>query len=230
MASKTSKLKTGNFDQNPIEAVRDIGQGVIDSLKRDLGPEEVTNTLWRQLLKPTAERTRKDASITVEQSTREDPRAARVSGDLEEGQEIDIFKKEQWARVEPGINYHDSFRKELAHFGEKARTKETKQLRTKVEEIQLELMKLSKSSQELKVVFKDISVQTLPEAPGKYHLNFFEWILATIRTARMQIEESASWLSVVSGKKNKKNYWTLAQKHGTSFSLSGERVVAQQVG
>ena len=229
MASKLKKTQAGNFDQNPIEAVRDISHGVIDSLKRDLGPEEVSSTLWRQLLSPTAEPKRKDPG-SIDQPAKENSRLIEMSGDLEEGREIDIFKKEQWTSVEPGINYHDSFRNEIIHFGERARTKETGQLRTKIEEIQLELVKLSESSQELKVAFKSASIQTLPEAPGKYHLNFFEWVLTTLRNARMQIEESASWLSVVSGKKNKKNYWTLAQKHGTSFSLSGERVVAQQVG
>jgi hypothetical protein len=70
----------------------------------------------------------------------------------------------------------------------------------------------------------------MPAKPGKYHLNFFEWMLVTIQNARMRIEDSAAWVGVVSGKKNKKDYWNLAKSHGTSFMLSGERVAATQVG
>jgi hypothetical protein len=216
MASKFKLPQVSNFDQNPIEAVRDIGSGVIDSLKKDLG-QEAASAAWRQLLKPT-------------EPLREGPQPHQMSGDLEEGQEIDIFKKDEWAMVEPAINYKDTYRKEIIHFEERATTHETGELKSKLEEIQFELIKLSKSSQELKISFKDVSVHALPENPGKYHLNFFEWALSTIRNARMRIEESASWLNVVSGKKNRKDYWSLSKKHGTSYSLSGERAVAQQVG
>ena len=225
MASKTGKLKIGNFDQNLIEAGRDIGSGVINSLKRDLG-QEAASAAWRQLLKPTAEPHRREDPKPAEQK----PAHQQMSGDLEEGLEVDIVKKDEWAMVEPAINYKDSYRNEIIHFEERARSSETGELKSKLEEIQIELVKLSKSSQELKISFRDITVASLPENPGKYHLNFFEWMLATIRNARMKIEESASWLSVVSGKKNRKDYWSLSQQHGTSYSLSGERAVAQQVG
>jgi hypothetical protein len=34
----------------------------------------------------------------------------------------------------------------------------------------------------------------------------------------------------MAGKKAKKGYWDSAKKHGTSFTLSSDRVVSQQVG
>ncbi len=215
MAAK-GKVKNLNFDQNPIEAIRDIGYGVVDSFKKDLG-QEAAATAWRQLLKPT-------------EAAKEGQKSTQNAVDMREGEEIDLFKKEEWARVEPGISYNDTYKSEILHFGERAKSRETGEIRAKMEEIQLELVQLSKSSQELKVAFKDVSVQTLPANPGKYHLNFFEWVLATIRSARVRIEESASWLGVASGKKSKKDYWSLSKKHGTSYMLSGERAVAQQVG
>ena len=113
---------------------------------------------------------------------------------------------------------------------EQRQKQENRELRTKIEEITIELKKLSKSSKELEVTIKDVNIDLLPEAPGKYHVNFFEWILLTIQIARVRVEESANWASTVTGKRAKKDYWSLSRKHGTSYQLSGERAVAQQVG
>lgn len=150
----------------------------------------------------------------------------RTSGDLSEGEEIIFPKKEKTVNIEPGIDYL----REIVHTETRINRKEQTQLEAKIQEIVIELKKLSQSSKELELEFKDITVATLPTTPGKYHLNFFEWMLITIQNARMRVEDSAAWVNVIAGKKGKKDYWSLAKAHGTSFSLSGERVVAQQTG
>jgi len=222
MANKTTKTQLRNFDKNFIEAGRDITHGVVDSVKKDLLQQGV-NTAWKRFLGDFSDMNSKDTQNGV----KEGPVA---SGDLREGEELDLVIKTEWAKVEPALNYMDSYRNDVLHFEERGTREENRELKAKIEEIKTELIKLSESSSELEVEFKDIAIQTLPQNPGKYHLNFFEWVLVTIRNARMRIEDSAAWVSVVSGKKNKKNYWNLAKQHGTSFSLSGERVVAQQTG
>jgi len=222
MANKTTKTQLRNFDKNFIEAGRDITNGVVDSVKKDLLQQGV-NTAWKRFLGDFSDMNSKDTQNGV----KEGPVA---SGDLREGEELDLVIKTEWAKVEPALNYMDSYRNDVLHFEERGTREENRELKAKIEEIKTELIKLSESSSELEVEFKDIAIQTLPQNPGKYHLNFFEWVLVTIRNARMRIEDSAAWVSVVSGKKNKKNYWNLAKQHGTSFSLSGERVVAQQTG
>lgn len=155
--------------------------------------------------------------------TKEGPVSA---GDLNEGVEIIFPKKEKTVNIEPGIDYL----REIVHAETRINRKEQTQLEAKIQEIVIELKKLSQSSKELELEFKDITVATLPTTPGKYHLNFFEWMLITIQNARMRVEDSAAWVNVIAGKKGKKDYWSLAKAHGTSFSLSGERVVAQQTG
>jgi hypothetical protein len=214
MTTKTSKKQLGNVDTNPIEQQISQGVSVIKQAIKDEAQAEI-NTLWRQLLRPTKEMTKED----IKQPVNEGP---VKTGDLSEGEEL-IFSKQE---IQPAIDYVN----EILHSQEKTTQKENQELRVKIEEITIELKKLSKSSKELELTFRDVDVETLPQAPGKYHLNFFEWILITIRNTRMRVEESASWIGVVSGKKAKKDYWALAKKHGTSYMLSGERVVAQQVG
>lgn len=210
MSTKTTKPQI-QFDKNPIEAIRDVSfdvaKGVGSSIKHDLVEQSISDA-WDQLL-----------------GIESKPQTQNASGDLQEGQEIVFIKKER-VEAAPAINYAS----EIIHAEKRTENRENGELETKIEEIMIEIKKLSNSSQELQVTFQDITVEALPVSPGKYHLNFFEWMLITIQNARMRIEDSAAWIGVVSGKKNKKDYWSLSKKHGTSYMLSGERTAATQTG
>ena len=161
---------------------------------------------------------------------------SQPSGDLVAGEELNLkpqakTKQEQQAKeqkqsVEAGWDYTG----EIIHSERRFAQKENRELNAKVSEIIIELKKLAKSSKELEVTFREITVEQRPVNPGKYHLNFFTWMLVTIRTARMRVEDSKNWANMFSGKKAKREYWSLFKKHGTSFGLSGERTVATQTG
>lgn len=217
MANK--KLKLGLFDQNPIEAqLRGVTDGVVKSLKDDVLEGSVT-TAWKQLLQGSGEATKANV-----QEPREE--GSVKSTEFKQGQEIDIFSKEQWARVEPAINYAA----EIIQSHERTAGKEQNELRGRIQEIAIELRQISKSMQELEIEVKDINVEFIPARPGKYQINFLEWVVIQLKNARLRIQESATWMKVVTGKKEKRGYWAMAKKHGTTYSLSGERQVAQQVG
>ncbi len=134
-----------------------------------------------------------------------------------------ISRREQY--VEPGIDYQ----REIVH-GERRVSQDNRAIEVKVEEILIELKQLISSSKELENAFKDVAVAQAPVKVGKYHVNFFEWVLSTIKTARARVEESVGWMSAISSKKSKREYWAMFKKHGTTFGLSNERVVATQVG
>lgn len=162
-----------------------------------------------------------------ESATRE---AEKVEGELKEGEAISFSKtkKEKNAHIEPAIDY----KREIIHAETVNLRHESQELRQRLTEIQTELKKITESSKELEVSFRDVTKETLNVTvePGKYHVNFFEWVLATIQNARVRIESAATWINAISAKKSRKDYWSLSKKHGTSYSLSSERVVAQQVG
>jgi hypothetical protein len=221
MAVKTKKTQLSDFEATSEgtsleKAARDIAKGVTNSVKNELFEKSIS-TAWKRLLGDTS-----DMADFAEQHA---GNVAQMSGDLSEGEEINLSKTE-WARVEPGINY----KSEILHAETRILRQENRTLEAKVEQIIMELKKLSKSSKQLEVTFKDVAVETLPASPGKYHLSFFEWVLTTIQEARVKIESSTAWLNAVGHKKNKKDYWSLSKKHGTSFQLSGERSVAQSTG
>jgi hypothetical protein len=75
-----------------------------------------------------------------------------------------------------------------------------------------------------------ITVEQLPQNPGIYHIHFLEWVLRTLTDLKKKVSESATWFSMVVGKRKKMGYWGMAKKHGTTFSMSNERTIATQSG
>ncbi|HSX08988.1 MAG TPA: DUF5660 family protein [Candidatus Saccharimonadales bacterium] len=130
------------------------------------------------------------------------------------------------SRAEAAIDYH----REIVQSRERSSKSENREMMNNIEQIKIELSKLVESSQVLKLEFAEVSVEQSNTSVGEYHINFFEWMLAVIRTARQKVEDSSSWLGTVQGKGDKKGYWGMFKKHGTTFGLSGERAVATQVG
>jgi len=139
-------------------------------------------------------------------------------------------RAENGHRQEAAIDYFSQYTKEIVHSREKHSKSETNQMRQSIEEIKKELAKLIESSQVLKMEFAEVAVEQSIIDVGQYHLSFFDWMLTVIRSARQKVEDSGSWLGAVKGKGEKRGYWGMFKKHGTTFGLSGERAVATQVG
>jgi hypothetical protein len=219
MAGK-SKKQSKYFDKNPIEAaLRDTADNVVRTIKDDILEESVSSA-WSQLLGS------KDKSQNQEATQQ-----AAMSGDLEEGQEIDFTRKqEELARKVANIEAGYDYKAEILHFEQKATQETDQHTSTKIQEIMVEIKQLSKSVKELEVEVKDVSMDTVPEKAGKYHETFFEYLLIVLKNARLRVENSANWMHALAGKKAKKGYWDNAKKHGTSYTLSSDRVVSQQVG
>lgn len=174
--------------------------------------------LWKQALRP---------SDLPETRAKDSQKTPQKAGDLRPGEELNLKEEKQVQRVEPGINYA----REIIHAERKVEAKEQHQTKMRIQEIIIEIKKLTKSSKELAVQFKDVqNLEHIPEGAGKYHANFVEWVLSMIRSAREKVDNTLSWTTALHSKKKQKSYWSLYKKHGTTFGLSGERAVAQQVG
>lgn len=102
-------------------------------------------------------------------------------------------------------------------------------VREKVAEVRAELVGLAAT---IKKFNREVerAVEDIPARSGVYHLNFLERLRGVIMILRQQIEDSSSWLVLWSQRKQKKQYWGLYKKHGTSFGLSSERGVSTQAG
>lgn len=207
--NKKSKNQAKKFaNQNPVESLGNIIHGVGDSLAADLAGAGASD-FFRQLL-------------GIEQP--KDKKQHHSGGDLHEGETLDL-KKIKEAAAEPAIDY----KSEIIHGERRASAHKDRETQAKIAEILAEIKRLLASSQELESQFKDVVVETPVAQIGKYHENFFEWVISVIKIARMRIEESAGWMSAMHSKKDRK-YWAQFKKHGTTFGLSNERVVATQTG
>jgi len=218
--SRSNKKQQQYVDDNPVEAVKSLGSDLKKGITEDL-LKESGRAFWKQMLGATEEVGGKDYKDST----------TKPSGDLSEGAELkleDLKRKTEalMPRVEAGINYAA----EVIHAEKRAASENTQELKVRMEEISIELKQLMKTSKELQIEFKDVDMEEIPEAPGKYHLTFLEWVLDTIRKARLKVEESGAWLEAFYSKKSKRKYWNMFKKHGTTFGLSGERVVATQTG
>ncbi len=192
-----------------IEAIKELPKDVKNTFFEQAG-KDLLSDLWSQML-----------------GTKEIHQAKTRSGDLKPGEEISLKEEKKLLPVEPGIEYART----IIHAEKRTEVREQQETKARIQEILIEIKKLTSSSKELTIEFKDVEkLDTIPAGAGKYHTNFVEWVLSMIITARKRVESAVNWTQALKGKKNQKQYWSLFKKHGTSFGLSGERVVATQVG
>ncbi len=131
---------------------------------------------------------------------------------------------------EPGINYHSEYYQSITRSGERHSQREVNEHSKQIQSIMQELKKLASSTKALQVEFGSLVVEPPPADPGKYYINFFEWMLIMIRQSRQKVEDSKAWMDTVQGKSKKMGYWGKAKKMGTTFTQANERNVATSTG
>jgi hypothetical protein len=158
----------------------------------------------------------------------------RQEGVMEEGQEISFKglqdKKAEEKEEKPNITAAIEYSREVIEVEQRMTVRDNQDLEVQLKQIMAEIKKLTDSSKELQMEFKAVAVEQYVVKPGKYHKNFFSWLLSLVRAARMKIEDSGAWLAALHSKKKSREYGAMTKKHGTSFSLSNERQVSTQVG
>lgn len=210
--NQSSRPKKQLVDINPVEKLNKVGSAVANYTKEETKVN--MKKFWEQLL-----------------GTGEYSNAAPQSGDMKAGEAISFQnnkKQEQLAQeAKPAIRAAYDYAGEVLRVGE-TNKEEARALQARLNEILNELQRLAAASVVLEKEVVEATGQAIVN-PGKYHLNFFEWLLIEIQQARMQVEDASAWLATVTSKGGKKkNYWNMYKKHGTKFGLSGERSVSTQ--
>lgn len=204
---KKTKVLRQTVDSREI--LKDLPNEIKNTLVDQAG-KDLMFDLWSQMLG------------TKDKHQAQQPKA----GDLKPGEEVSLKEEKKLHNVEPGINYA----REIVHGEKRIHAQNEQQTKARIQDILIEIKKLTNSSKELQVQFKEVVMEQVPTDAGKYHTNFVEWVLVMIRSARERVDNAVSWTSAMKSKRGQRQYWSLFKKHGTSFGLSGERVVATQVG
>lgn len=111
---------------------------------------------------------------------------------------------------------------------------EMRTMRELVEQIKQEIKLLKQADKALLNEVKDIeniTMEELPYKPGIYHIRFMELVIQILRTLRMKINESRTWLVAFQSKKKKRGsaFASMSKKKGTLFSQSQELSNARSV-
>lgn len=215
-ATKTKSTAVNQPKVNPHESLSGLAHYFADEFKNqaiDQGIKKAPTDFWAEIV-GRAEKTTKQ------------------SGDLAPGEVLNLSKlreredvtqrRENLNRL-PGIDY----RREIVQGTEMIHSRQTTELDRKIQEIMGELKRLVDSSKIISNEYAQIAVEQKPVEAGKYYLNFFDFMLTVIRSARQKVEDSGAWLQV---SKKKNGYQQKAMNLGTKFSLSHERTVATQTG
>lgn len=192
-------------------SITEVGAGLSSGLKSFF--ESTNKTALNQLLEA-----RKDAQAQV----------FGLEKELKEGDEEIVNEPQEKRKIVS--SEHQAYFREIITAPSRKENEDRQQLSAQIEEIRSEIKKLKDASTEMEVVFREVSTQKTPEKPGKYHLNFYEWVFITIRNAREKMDEVNTLGSMVGNRKREKQYMAMAKKHGTSFTLHHDRAIARQAG
>lgn len=199
---KKTKKKRPVLTDNFLEKLRELGEGVSDSVVEDV-VEGIPSTAADQVF------------------------GGKRSGTLKpnEALSLDEIKEREQFRRQLNREFFRIRQEERLVFKQ-----EEQKTRLQIKAIQEELKKLVESTKDLAKEV-EIASKLEPVEPGVYHLNFFERLKQTIVTLRKKIEDSATWLSLFNQRAKRRNYyWAQVRKSGTKFMLSAERYMATQAG
>lgn len=152
------------------------------------------------------------------------------SGDITPGESVSMSEMLS-GRAEENRKLRNQIALERNMAAEESRQSQEKinALRVQLQALITEITKLSTSTSEL-AQETVVATMQLPAQPGIYHINFFEKMLSFVQSFRKKIDQAAVWLSGTNKRAEKKNYWAMYKKKGSSFLLSPDHYLQRSAG
>jgi hypothetical protein len=204
------KIQRQITKQNVLESLKDLGSGVTDSIKNDL-LGQTSQDFFGELL-----------GIPKVQEKR--------SGDINAGESIQMSqvlsgKEEENKKLKAQISLERNMAADEKRLSQEA----VGQLRVQLQALTHEVQKVAVSTGNLAEAAQVAMIQA-PANPGIYHILFFEKVLGFLQSFRQKINEASVWLSSCNKRAEKKNYWSMYKKKGSSFLLSPDHYLQRSAG
>jgi hypothetical protein len=195
-------------------------QSILESLK-DLGTGASTQT--GDLLRNTSEDFFKELmGLSV-------PKLKR-NGELAVGESIQMSEVMSGKDDEnKHLRSQISLERQLASDEQRVSHKKSDELKVELQALMQEVQKVAASTENLAEVTQ-ISMMTAPVEPGIYHITFFQNVLEFLQSFRKKIDLAATWLQSSNKRAEKKNYWNMYKKKGSSFLLSPDHYLSRSAG
>jgi len=156
--------------------------------------------------------------------------AKRTSGEIHVGETLnfsDLISEKHEENIK--LKRQIAWERKLAEEERTQSAKKTNELKVQLQALMQEILALAKSTQNLGGQV-EIAAMQAPAQPGIYHLIFFEKLLEFITGFRKKIESASTWLEASNKRAEKKNFWAMYKKKGSSFLLSGESYSQRSAG
>lgn len=209
MADLKKKSQTVVTRQNVLESLKDLGGSATVQTKDLL--KNTSEDFFRELLGFPRTKVKRSGELS--------PGETLQVGDVLSGVE------EENKRLKSQV----SLEKHLLNEEAKVSREKSSELRVQLQAIMQEVQKIAASTQNLAEATQ-VSIISAPVEPGVYHIHFFESLLEFLQSFRKRIDLSTTWLQSTNKRAEKKNYWSMYKKKGSSFLLSPDHYLQRSAG
>jgi hypothetical protein len=208
--SQKTKAQKVARQANVLESLKDIGNSAGQSLKRDLF-EGTSEDLLKQLFG-------------------ELPKSKKYSGEINPGESLNLSEVYAGTQEEnQKLRRQISYERQLSAEEKGLIERKSNDLKLQLHALTQEVLTLAKTTQNLGQNIEVAAMQA-PANPGIYHVVFFEKLLEFIQSFRKKIEDASLWLNSSNKRAEKKNYWAMYKKKGSSFLLSPDHYLQRSAG
>lgn len=207
--NKKQKGQKQTRKANVVESLKDFGGSVGKSVKNDLlspMPEDFFNQLFGQ-------------KVNKNYSGEITPGESLEMGEVFSGQAEENKKLRSQIALERKLSAEE---KSLVE-------RKGQELQVQLQALTQEVLSLANSTANLSQELKIAAVQS-PVNPGVYHIIFFEKLLDFLKSFRKKIDSANVWLHASNKRAEKKNYWSMYKKKGSSFLLAPDHYLQRSAG
>jgi hypothetical protein len=203
-AVKAKKHNPNLLEKNPLETIADLGSSSVKKTARELGG--IASGVFDQFMGDADYVDYEHGSPHREQPRTEQPK-----------------KKE----AKPVFRFHE-------HHENYTVKQEIAEIQQLIQQVKQEIKMIKQQNQSMLAEVKDVEKLTLSssqENARPYDASFLEVILSLLRTIRLKIGESNTWLTAMVSKRKKRGsaFAARTKSMGTQYSLSQELQVTRNV-
>ncbi|HUC94676.1 MAG TPA: DUF5660 family protein [Candidatus Saccharimonadales bacterium] len=195
--------------QNVLESLKDLGSGATNQAGDFL--KDTSEDFLKELLGLSKPKVKRSGEINP--------------GESLQMNEVISGKEEENKHLRAQI----SLERQLSADEKRVSQEKSGELKVQLQALMQEVQKVAASTQNLAEVTQ-VSMMTAPVEPGIYHISFFQNVLEFLQSFRKRIDYAATWLQSSNKRAEKKNYWSMYKKKGSSFLLSPDHYLQRSAG
>ena len=209
MADQKKKAQQLRTKQNVLESLKDLGIGAGSQTGDFL--KNTSEDFFKELMGLSVQKVKRSGEISPGQSLQMN--------------EVMSGKEEENKHLRAQI----SLERQLSADEKRVSQDKTNELKVQLQALMQEVQKVAASTQNLAEVTQ-VTMMTAPIEPGVYHITFFQNVLEFLQSFRKKIDYTAAWLQSSNKRAEKKNYWSMYKKKGSSFLLSPDHYLQRSAG